>query len=189
MQILGYSSPADFARSLWGSLKHYKMHTVLPLAFSFALLMQVPLIEQWIWKPAWTLVLLTGVLLLDFILAVTSAKVIKGESFKTDKATKFVVSVLAYWITLALAYNMEPLVTAFNIGGDELFAYFGKAYFFFILFLNVASAMRHMSDLGYLPKAVAAFFIKYIDTHKGRLLAPKQDDKGEPTNDKEVRHE
>lgn len=186
MQILGYTSPADFFRSLWGSLKHYKMHTVLPLAFSFALLLQVPFIEQWIWKPAWTLVMFTCVLIADFVLAVTSAKVIKKESFKTDKATKFVVSVLAYWFTIALAYNMEPLVVAFGIGGDAAFAYFGKAYFFFVFFLNVASAMRHMSDLGYLPKSVASFFIKYIDTHKGRLLAPKQDDSGSPTNDKEV---
>jgi len=170
MNILGYSSPKDFFRTLFGSLKHYKMTTLVPFAFAFAVILQVPFIEAWIWKPFWTLVLLSCILLLDFVLAVTSAKG-QGESFKTEKATKFAVSLLAYWLTLAIAYNMAPLMAAMEVGGDEVWSYFAKAYFFFIFFLNLASAMRHMSDLGYLPKKVAAFFIKYIDAHKGRLLS------------------
>lgn len=176
MNILGYTSPKDLLNTLFGSFKHYKMTTLLPIATATALLLQVPFIEQYVWKPFWTLVLLTAVLAIDFVLAVTSAKH-KGESFKTEKATKFIVSLLAYWFTLAIAYNMAPLMAAMDVGGDAVWAYFAKAYFFFVFFLNLASAMRHMSDLGYLPKKVAAFFIKYIDTHKGRLIAPKQDTK------------
>jgi len=169
-KLLGFSSFKDVLNALFGSRKKYHMKTILLFTFSFATLTK--LLEAWVWSPAWTLIPFTAILVWDFAGALTVA-IKDGEGWQTDKATKFVFSVFAYWMLLAISFNMGSLTSAFqiNVISTQVFSTFAISLYFFCFFVNLSSALRHMVNLGLIKGKVADFVNKFIDVQKKKLEA------------------
>lgn len=145
--------------------------------------LQVQFIEAWIWKPAWGLIVLIAILFTDLLLAIYASK-----SFETQKATKFGVSVVAYLVTIGIAFNLGKLFVSMDIPVDPAMAMtigdnVGKFYFAYVLLVNAASVLRHMANLGLIHRQVAAFFVKYVDIQKNRLSSREEKKDDQQQND------
>lgn len=168
--FIGFKTPKDFLNALIGSRNTYKMLNILLTSILFGTIFT--LAEEWLWSPMWTLLLFTVVCFLDFILAVTYS-LLKGEGFKTSKALKFGVTLLALWTMLSIAHLLPKLVVAMEVEFLEpiIFTHFSKGLYFFLFFVKLASALKHASRLKILPKWAVAFFVRFIDRHKDAITA------------------
>jgi hypothetical protein len=170
--LLGFTSIKDVFTAVFTDFKKYNMNTLL--LFGFLSLFIVTLLETWLWSPLWSLAIFSAVFFIDFILAVMAAvktPATVGGGFQTNKAVRFIVSLVFAWCVLGLLHNLPKLNDEFAAGviDSSAFEKLATAAFLFWLFFNFLSAIRHASKLGFLPKPVAAFFIKYIDAHKNMV--------------------
>jgi len=169
--ILGFQSWREIFKQMF---KYHQMRLSLLINISIAMtliFLTVPLLEEWLWSPLWTLFLLIAVIILDFISAVASNWE-KDKGLKTEKAIKVPVTIAAYIILLAIMNSLGKAVTAFEM--DEIFNpvafdYMAKSVYFLCFSINFISALKHMSNLGLIPKPVAKFIERFIDTHKNRI--------------------
>lgn len=186
--FLGFTSPHDFFAGIFTDIKKYQYMNIFAFA-SFLSLFIVFFIEQWVWSPIWSLMIFTAVFTVDFILAVMVSvkKVDVGGGFQTNKAVRFILSLLVSWCILGIAHNMSALNAEFGAGMVEskVFSMFATVIYMSWLLFNFMSVIRHASVLGFVPKPIAAFFIKYIDAHKNIISkAQPQEEQGaqeEPT--------
>jgi hypothetical protein len=182
---LGFSSTQDFFKAVFGSPKKTNMKNLILLSI-FITLGIVPFIENWIWSPFWSLMLFTAVFTLDFVAAIFVAMQKKDdlvvEGFKTHKGLRFILSLGAAWVILAFAFNLQKLNAEWgeDLLSSKVLNTFAIVMYLMWLLLNIASAVKHLSKLGLIPKPVAKFFIKYVDTHKN-LIMKAQQEKQEPT--------
>jgi hypothetical protein len=168
--ILGFKSFEDLLQQLF-KYDQVKIGKLLNLAtFMTLLLFFVPILEQYVWTPFWTLGLFYLVLTLDFITAIFASW---GEKkFVTSKAMRFMVSAPAYFILFAILHLLGKVVAAFEMGdvlNPVAFRFLAITTFFLCLTINLLSALKHMSKLGLIPPAVAKFITKFIDVHKNKL--------------------
>lgn len=162
--LLGFYSLGDYFKTLFGDPQktNLKLVAIMTLVLGFV----TSFIEQWVWSPLWTLLLLTIVICLDFIAAV--AKNLDKEGFITNKAIKLPFVLLSYWVFLAIAYNLPALNKELGIEGigHDVFNIFSKSFYWLCLIINLQSLLHHASSLGLLPKPIANFVLKWIDRHK-----------------------
>ena len=141
----------------------FSMITTLVLLF-------VPFLEEYVWSPFWTIIVFLAVVLLDFITAVASSW--RERKFVTEKAIKVPFVICAYVVLFAVLHSLGRVIEAFNMG-DMLnpiaFDYLAKSVYFLCFAINLTSALKHMANMGLLPKAVSTFIGKFIDIHKSRI--------------------
>jgi hypothetical protein len=145
-------------------------------------LLFVPFLEKWIWSPFWTLIIFMMVVILDFITAVACSW--NEKKFVTSKAIKVPFTLVAYFILFAILHSLEKVVGAFemhNILNPEAFRFLAISTYFLCFAINLLSALKHMSKLGLVPKAVEKYISRFIDVHKNKFdkemtKEDKQDD-------------
>lgn len=169
--ILGFKSFGDVFKQMF---KYHQMNMSLLINTSIAMtliFLTLPVLEKFIWSPFWTLFLLIGVIILDFISAV-AANYKKDKGLKTEKAIKVPVTIAAYIILLAICNNLGRAIDEFGMAevfNPVAFDYMAKAVYFLCFSINLISALKHMSNLGLIPKPVAKFIERFIDTHKNKI--------------------
>lgn len=191
--FLGFLNLKDFFKSIFGEPRKYYLNNILLTALSINFIMTT-FIEQWVWTPAWTLLLFWGVLTLDFFCAVSvamlnqkkalektlpPAKAVGLRGFSTEKATKFIVTLIVVTMVLMFLHLID--IAAVDMGMDKsISVYMDKfsvvVYWVWLLF-NFVSAIKHMTILGIVPEQIANFFIKYVDVQKN-ILTKKNDNNG-----------
>lgn len=171
--ILGFKSFEDYFKTIFGDPRKVNLKIIIIMTAVLGFL--TTFIEQWIWSPIWTLVLLTIIVCLDFVAAVSNN--LNKEGFITEKAIKLPFVLLSYWCFLAIAYNLPALNRDLGIDGigPEVFNIFSKSLYWLCLLINLQSLLRHSSALGLLPKPIANFFLRWIDQHKTRLQSESED--------------
>lgn len=167
--FLGFTSFGDLLAAVFANTKHYKKMNILCLSLILSLF-AVTFIENWVWAPFWSLMIFTAVFVLDFILAIFVAKK-SGDSFQTNKAVRFVLSLTVAWLILAVMHNLGRMSMEMGDGivNERLFSTFATVCFFLWLLFNFASVIRHASALKLIPAPMAKFFIKQIDAYKGAI--------------------
>lgn len=143
----------------------------------------VSFVEQWIWSPLWSLLFFTVILSVDFLLSVIVD--FKKEGLNTAKGIKFLMSVVVAWVVLGVAHNLSKLNIEFGTKAinSSIFDGFSTVIYMAWLLFNLASIIRHASILGYMPKPIATFFLKYINT-KIEAVKLSEPTKNKPKNDK-----
>lgn len=184
--FLGFISLHGFLTGVFGDLKQYKMNHILPLVIlgtSF-----ISFIEQWIWTPAWSLLLFSVVYILDFFAAVAVSikkrrKIEEDEhkhplldddaffkdireGISTRKALRAGLSLMASLIVIAIIFNLEKLIEPLGDSSMTIFSTIAIGFFVYWVLINIVSTLKHLSILGVVPKGMVDFFIKYVDTHK-----------------------
>lgn len=148
-----------------------RINNLLLLSMGLTLvLLFLPFLETYIWSPFWTIIVFLAVVLLDFITAVASSW--RQTKFVTEKAIKVPFVIAAYVVLFAILHSLGRVVEAFNMGdllNPIAFDYLAKSVYFLCFAINLTSSLKHMANMGLLPRAVATFIAKFIDIHKNRL--------------------
>lgn len=178
----GFTSVKQYLISLFGNPETYNVKTLLLSVFGLGTVSTF--LEQYIWSPLGTLMFLTSIIVCDFAAAVAcNAKI---EGFMTKKAARLPLVVLSYWVILAIAFNLSRINASLGVKEipDEVFSFFSKSLYWFCLYVNVVSLLKHLTILKLLPKPITDFFTKWVDTHKNRLESvsmEKLDEKNDDT--------
>ena len=166
---LGLKSPYDLFATMF-KVTQVRMARIINLSILITmLLIFIPALEEWVWSPFWTLILLMGVIVLDFITAVAANW---EEKFKTEKAIKVPIVMFSSVLLLAILNSLGKVMVAFEMNeifNPVAFDYLAKSVYFLLFSINFLSALKHMSNLGILPKAVVKFVAKFIDIHKNKI--------------------
>lgn len=169
-KIFGISSFYDLCKSMF-KLGQVKMARLINVSIAITmLLIFIPALEEWVWSPFWTLILLVGVITLDFISAVASNW--GKEKFKTEKAAKVPIVIFCYILLLAILNSLGKVMESFemdHIFNPIAFDYLAKSVYFLCFSINFLSALKHMSNLGLLPKQVSNYIAKFIDIQKNKM--------------------
>lgn len=183
--FLGFTSVKDLIRQMF---KYDQVN--MPVLLNFATFMTltllfVPFLENYIWSPFWTLFVFVGVVMLDFITAVSASW--KEKKFVTSKAIKVPFTLMAYIILFSILHSLGKVVEAFemhHILNPIAFRFLAISVYFLCFAINLLSALKHMAKMGLIPKPVARFIEKFIDIQKNRIDKNVLDNEGEdPKND------
>lgn len=165
---LGFRSFDDFVSSATGlSLRIFSLLDVLT-AISLACTTIISGVEMWIWSPFYSLVVYFIVLIADFSAGVAVGVKKRHEGFLTAKAQRLPIIALAHLIILGIFFNLGRINHDLGIRdlGSGIFDISARTVYFYILGVNLMSFFKNLALLGYLPKKVSDFLIRYIDTHK-----------------------
>ena len=168
--LLGFTDGYDLLRTMF---KYHQINIskILNLAYIMTLvLLFTPFLEKYIWSPFWTLLFFYAVIMLDFVTAVASSW--EERKFVTQKAIKVPVVIMAYTMLFLVLHSMSRVVEAFNLVSvlnPDAFRYLAITTYFLCVFINFLSALKHMSKLGLIPKAVSKYIERFIDVHKNKM--------------------
>ena len=170
--FMGFSQISDFVKAIFKPTQvNLKNLIILSMGFMFILDL-IPTLEKWVWSPFWTLFVFYIVVLWDFVSAIAANHKKSKEGFVTQKAKRVPVVLMAYTFLFVVLHLMGKVVAAFemdSILNPKAFDYLAKGVYFLCFFINVLSAIKHMSILGLIPKQVANFIEKFIDIHKNKI--------------------
>lgn len=156
-----------FLYSLFG-LNHNYMTLSITALLSIILSLQIDVfVEKFIWAPAYSLLVLSGIMVFDLFLAIRVSRKRKGESLQTTKLMDFGMK----FITVMCA------VTALNwcrkldadmplMEGVNSFSIIANFSFWYLIGTQLLSAFRHGADLKELPFGLSEIIKNKIDSHK-----------------------
>lgn len=168
--FLGFTSVNDLLSQMF-RYKQVNLPKLINLAVAMTILLfTIPALENYVWSPFWTLLVFFGVVILDFITAVASSW--DKRKFVTSKAIKVPFTILAYLLLFAILHLLSKVIIAFNaddILNPKAFRLLAISTYFLCFAINLLSALKHMSNMGLIPKQVAKFIERFIDIQKGKI--------------------
>jgi hypothetical protein len=146
-----------------------------PAAFNALLSIEVAMltlvataIEQWLWSPFYSLVIYFIVLTADFVSGIYVGMRVRKEGFLTQKGQRLPVILVCHLVLLGVFYNLGRINEDLGVGGIDAVIFEGvaRAFYFYVISINLMSFIKNMVLLGYLKGAIADFFQRYIDKQK-----------------------
>lgn len=129
----------------------------------------VPFIEQWLWSPAWTLLVFGGVFIVDWATAI-GVSFVRGGGFESKKLLITILKGIFFYFLFISLYvfnlvfaglfpTMEPI---------ETMALLPKIMFLYAMVSTFLSSIKNAAILGIVDNATVAFIYKYIDVYKNQ---------------------
>lgn len=166
--MFGFNSWKDFGKTITGI--QYKSLAMLDLMLSIqlAFFSLFDFVNQWIWSPPYSLVVYFIVLGADFLSGVAVGMKVKNEGFMTQKGQRLFIIFPAHLVILGVLFNLGRINSDIGFKGvdEAIFNGAARAFYFYVIGINLISFMKNLVMLGYIKGAVATFFENYIDKHK-----------------------
>lgn len=168
MHVFGFYSFKQFAKAATGI--EYKGFAMLDLVVSLqlALVSMLAFIDQWIWAPYYSLFIYMLLLGADFLSGVAVGMKVKNEGFLTQKGQRIFIIFPAHLIILGILFNAGKINHDLGFQGvdDGVFTFAARAFYFYVMGINLISFMKNMALLGVLKGQIADWFANYVDKHK-----------------------
>lgn len=168
MHIFGFTSWKQFFKIATGV--QYKNLAILDIAVALqlALLSMVHFIDTWVWSPPYSLIVYFVLLGADFLSGVAVGMKVKKEGFLTAKGQRIFIIFPAHLIILGVLFNAGRINADLGIQqiGDGVFTFGARAFYFYVMGINLISFAKNLALLGMLPPQAAEFLAKYVDKNK-----------------------
>lgn len=166
--ILGFKSFKELFLTVSGlQFKIAALFNVL-LSAEFAMLSLTGVLEQWLWSPLYSLVVYLLILTADFLSGIAVGMRVRNEGFLTQKGQRLPVILICHLILLGFFYNLGRINNDLAVKGVDVIVFDGiaRAFYFYVISINLISFLKNLVLLGYIKGAVADFFEKFIDKQK-----------------------
>lgn len=166
--IMGFKSIKELWLTITGLQFKVLALVNLLLSAEFALFSLTGFLEQWLWSPLYSLIIYLIVLTADFISGIFVGMKVRNEGFLTQKGQRLPVILVCHLILLGVFFNLGKINDDLGVKGvdDVVFNGIARAFYFYVITINLTSFIKNLVMLGYVKGAVADFFTKYIDKQK-----------------------
>lgn len=166
--MFGFTSWKQFIKIATGI--QYKNLAILDIAIALqlALLSMVSFIDNWIWSPPYSLFVYFILLGSDFLSGVAVGMKVKKEGFITAKGQRIFIIFPAHLVILGVLFNAGRINKDLGIQDtpEALFTGAARAFYFYVMGINLISFSKNLALLDMLPPKAAEFLAKYVDKDK-----------------------
>jgi phage-related holin len=159
-KFIGFDNPLQALQSAFGlfSEKNFFIECLFAI-FGIS----IAFIDSYIFNPYQKLLILWVFLLADYITAIVVSFKITKEGFNTRKGQRIVFLFLSYAFAMSASFWLDKYA-------HETYFWLPYALFSYLSGVLLISIFKNLSLLKLLPKGIASFIQKYIDTHKDRMV-------------------
>lgn len=159
-KFIGFDNPLHAVQTAFGlfSEKNFMIECLFAL-FGIAM----AFIDSYIFHPYQKLMILWIFLLADYITAIVVSFKVTKEGFNTRKGQRIVFLFLSYAFAMSASFWLDKYA-------HETYFWLPYALFSYLSGVLLISIFKNLSLLKLLPKGIASFIQKYIDTHKDKIV-------------------
>jgi len=159
-KFIGFDSPLSALQTAFGlfSEKNFLIECLFAL-FGIGL----AFIDSYVFHPYQKLMILWFFLLADYFTAIAVSFKVTKEGFNTRKGQRIVFLFISYAFAMSASFWLDKYA-------HETYFWLPYALFSYLSGVLLISIFKNLSLLKLLPKGIASFIQKYIDTHKDKII-------------------